>query len=120
MYTEFRRSIINFFKKHGRKIIIVLIIWIIILVINYFVGKMEPELKIDTNYRPHKPIMGDESVPEKLQTPIEQLIGSFIEKCNNKDYDGTINQKTIDFLLGFKTMHDLVGCSNSSNTNCIY
>lgn len=92
MNLTVRRAIINFFKKHGKKIIIILSVWIIILIINYFVGKMKTEnIEIDTNYKPHESIMGNEEVPEKVRSKVEELIGQFVEYCNNKDYEAAYN-----------------------------
>ena len=71
MLVDFRIGIRNFFKKHGKKIIIGLVIWGIVLVINYFVGKISDEnFQIDTNYKPHESIMDNGDVPQKLRDPI--------------------------------------------------
>lgn len=92
MLLELRRNVIDFFKKHGRKIVIVLVIWVIVLIINYFVGKMDEEnFEIDTNYKPHESVMGNGDVPEKLRDPISELIGKFVENCNNKNYEAAYN-----------------------------
>lgn len=92
MLLELRRNVIDFFKKHGRKIVIVLVIWVIVLIINYFVGKMDEEnFEIDTNYKPHESVMGNGDVPEKLRDPISELIGEFVENCNNKNYEAAYN-----------------------------
>lgn len=92
MQVKIRLAVRNFFKKHGRKIIIGLFIWTIVLVINHFVGKWEAEFsEIQTNYEPHVSVLANDTVPKRLQTPIEQLIGEFVEKCNNKDYEAAYN-----------------------------
>lgn len=96
MFTQIRINIIDFFKKHGKKIIIILFVWAIILTINYFVGKIEETPKIQTNYNPHESVMENGSVPTNLQEPIEQLIGQFVENCNNKDYEAAYNLLTED------------------------
>ena len=96
MFTQIRINIIDFFKKHGKKIIIILFVWAIILTINYFVGKIEETPEIQTNYNPHESVMENGSVPTNLQEPIEQLIGQFVENCNNKDYEAAYNLLTED------------------------
>lgn len=96
MFTQIRINIIDFFKKHGKKIIIILFVWAIILTINYFVGKIEETPEIQTNYNPHESVMENGSVPTNLQEPIEQLIGLFVENCNNKDYEAAYNLLTED------------------------
>lgn len=96
MGTKIKTTIINFFKKHGKKIIIILFVWGVILAINYFVGKMEDVPEIQTNYKPHESVMENGNVPTDLQDPIEQLIGQFVENCNNKDYEAAYNLLTED------------------------
>lgn len=96
MGTKIKTTIIDFFKKHGRKIIIILFVWGVILAINYFVGKMEDVPEIQTNYKPHESVMENGNVPTDLQDPIEQLIGQFVENCNNKDYEAAYNLLTED------------------------
>lgn len=92
MLVDFRIGIRNFFKKHGKKIIIGLVIWGIVLVINYFVGKISDEnFQIDTNYKPHESIMDNGDVPQKLRDPITELIGEFIKNCNSKNYEVAYN-----------------------------
>lgn len=96
MSTQIRTTIIDFFKKHGKKIIIILLVWGVILAINYFVGKIEDVPEIQTNYKPHESVMENGNVPTNLQDPIEQLIGQFVENCNNKDYEAAYNLLTED------------------------
>lgn len=96
MGTKIKTTIIDFFKKHGKKIIIILFVWGVILAINYFVGKMEDVPEIQTNYKPHESVMENGNVPTDLQDPIEQLIGQFVENCNNKDYEAAYNLLTED------------------------
>lgn len=96
MGTKIKTTIINFFKKHGKKIIIILFVWGVILAINYFVGKMEDVPEIQTNYKPHESVMENGNVPTDLQDPIEQIIGQFVENCNNKDYEAAYNLLTED------------------------
>lgn len=92
MQLRIRLAIRNFFKKHTKKIIIALFVWVIVLVINYFVGKWNIDIpKVQTNYNPHISVLSNEKVPEKLQNPIEQLIAEFVEKCNEKDYENAYN-----------------------------
>ena len=135
MPIKLRLAIREFFKKYGKTIIIVLLVWGAVLVINYFVGKMDLEFpEIQTNYEPHVSIMHDEEVPEELQDPIEQLIGNFVEKCNNKDYEAAYNllsEECREHVYGdielFKQYVDAVfpnkkiyNIQNFSNTDNVY
>ena len=89
MFLEFRLKVRDFFKKHRNKIIIIVIVWIAIIIINYFLGKKKVETPEKTTYTPHEVLLkSDFNVPQELQNPIEDLIDDYINKCNNKDYSG--------------------------------
>lgn len=97
MFLELRLKIRKFFEKHKNKIILIAIIWIIILLINYFLSKRTPEVTLNTTYTPHEVVLdSDVEVPEKLQSPIEELIDDYVTKCNNKDFNGAYNLLTDD------------------------
>ena len=132
MDQRLRSAIINFFKNHGRKIVVALIIWVVILVINFFVGKIEFEPEIDTNYKPHEPVMENEEVPEKLRDPIEELIGKFVDYCNDKNYEAAFNllskdckeniysdmelfKEYVDAVFDSKKMYTIKNFSNKDN-----
>ena len=92
MLLEIRLRVYNFLKKHWKKILLALILWIIVIIINYFVGKIpEKDIEIDVNYKPHESIMEVGEVPEELKDPIVELIGKFVDKCNEKDYEAAYN-----------------------------
>lgn len=132
MDQRLRSAIIKFFKRNGRTIFIVLVVWIIILVINFFVGKIEIEPEKDTNYRPHEPVMENGEVPENLKDPIEELIGKFVDYCNNKDYENAYNllskdcqeniypdmdlfKEYVDSIFVNKKMYNIKNFSNKDN-----
>lgn len=133
MLLELRRSVIDFFKRHGRKIILVLAVWIVVLLVNYFVGKMNNEnFEIDTNYKPHESVMENGDVPEKLRDPISELIGKFVESCNNKEYDVAYNllsedcknniytdiedfKTYVDYVFPTKKIYNIQNFSNKDN-----
>lgn len=98
MNVKQRLTVKEFFRKYGKRILIILAVWGVILLINYFVGKYDKEYpKIDTNYEPHNSVMeSEETVPDKLKTPIEELIGKFVDYCNNKDYESAYNLLSTD------------------------
>lgn len=133
MLLDFRRKVIDFFKKHGRKILIVLAVWIVVIVINYFVGKMnELNFEIDTNYKPHESIMENGDVPEQLRNPITELIAKFVENCNNKNYEDAYNMLSekckknvypdiedfklyVDYVFDGNKIHNIQNFSNKDN-----
>lgn len=89
MFLEFRLKVRDFFKKHRNKIVIIAIIWIVIIIINYFLGKTNIQVSSKDTYTPHEVLLkSDFNVPKDLQNPIEDLIDDYINKCNNKDYAG--------------------------------
>lgn len=134
MFLEFKRKAIQFFKKHGKKIVLILVVWIVILIINYFVGKMDEwNFKIDTNYKPHEAIMDNGEVPEELQDPIADLIAKFVENCNNKNYEAAYNMLSeecrnkvypnienfkiyVDYVFDGDKIHNIQNFSNQGNT----
>ena len=87
MFLKLRLKVRNFFKKNKNKIFIVLVIWIIILAINYLLGHQKQKVVLNTTYAPHNVVLlSDSEVPENLQNPIEDLIDDYVNKCNKKDY----------------------------------
>lgn len=97
MFLKWRLKIRNFFKKYKRVIFIVLIVWLVIIAINFFLGHRSETPVLNTTYNPHEVVLtSDTEVPEKLQTPIEDTIDDYINKCNNKDYSGAFELLTTD------------------------
>lgn len=96
MYTNFRLRIRDFFKRNKTKIIIALIVWAIIFIINLILKNIKTPEVPSTSYAPHTAIMDNSEVPKKLQNPIEELIKTYIEHCNNKDYDSAYNMLSED------------------------
>lgn len=97
MFLKIRLQVRNFFKKHKNKIFIILLAWIIILAINYILGHQKTKIELNTTYEPHEVLLkSDTDVPEELQSPIEDLIDDYINKCNDKDYSGAFNLLTDD------------------------
>lgn len=97
MFLKIRLKVRNFIKKHKNKLIIIILAWIIIVVINYILGHQKVQVTLNTTYAPHEVLLTSETeVPENLQSPIENLIDDYVNKCNNKDYNGAFNLLTDD------------------------
>lgn len=80
----------NWLKKRKKIIIAVLIVWAVIVIINYVIGNQKPVV-IDvpkTTYEPNTPIISTKyEVPKKEQSSITNVIDEFINSCNNGEYD---------------------------------
>lgn len=87
MYTNLRLKIRDFFKRNKSKIIIIFIIWLVIFIINLILKNWKTPVTPITTYQPHTAVLSDAKVPEKLQTPIENLIDVYIRCCNHKEYE---------------------------------
>jgi len=92
-WTSLRLKIIDFCKRNKKKIFVVLIIWLIIFIINYILKNMPEKLpEPSTTYTPHVSVMDDEKeVPEEYQEPIENLIDTYFNYCNNQEYEKAYN-----------------------------
>ncbi len=113
-WTNLRIKMIHFGKKNRRKIIIVaLVIWVIIIIRNYMLVNQPLEIpEPSTTFKPHTVVMDAESqisnnnhnssmseekqVPEKYQKPIENLIDTYFNYCNNGQYEDAYNLLTED------------------------
>lgn len=116
MFTSLRLNIRHFFIRNRRKIFIVLLVWLIIMIANAFLKTYTPEIQLNTVYQPHSSIMDSaQTVPSNLQEPIEQLIDTYFNYCNTKQYEQAYamisdNCKSIYYptIENFKTYVDTV------------
>ena len=132
-----RLKIRDFIKKYKNIIIAVLVVWAIVIIINYVIGNAP---KIDTGpittYKPHTAVMDSSEVPQKLQNPIEEKIAEFIKACNNKDYEKAYSllsqackknvypeidnfKEYVDVVFYTKKIHNIQNFSNKDG-NYIY
>ena len=90
--VDFRLKIRHAFRKYRRIIFVALSIWGIIIFVNYMLKNRKIELKPTTTYEPHISVMNDSSsTPKSMQEPIEKLIDSYIQACNEHDYQKAFN-----------------------------
>ena len=133
-WLDIRLKIARFFRKHKRKIIIIIIIWSIIIMINYYLKYRQKVILPQTTYEPHSPVIDKtDKVPEKLKEPISNLIKDFVENCNNKNYDAAYNllseeyktryypsidkfKEHIDEMFPNKKIYNIQDFSNLNNT----
>lgn len=85
-------AIRNFLKKQGRVIFIIFIIWLIIFVINQYLKSIPKKIQMSNTYTPDSPIMDEtDSVSKSDAKQINEFIKTYIDYCNNKDYDNAYN-----------------------------
>ena len=82
-------TITNFFKKHGLKILVVFIIWLIIFIINQNL-KSQPKYANNTNtYNPDQAVMVENgNVPNRYRADIRNVIENYFYCCKTGDYQG--------------------------------
>ena len=91
-WLDLRLKIRDFFRKNRRLITIIIIMWSIVIAINYFLKNRTTIEVPKTTYTPHIPIIDyTDSVPEGYKKPIENLINNFVEYCSNKEYEKAYN-----------------------------
>lgn len=91
LWLKIRLKINDFFRRHKNKIILIIIVWTIIIAINYLLKYWNDNKPPMTTYEPNKAVMDESTVPSRLQEPINNLISQFVKFCNDKDYEGAYN-----------------------------
>lgn len=87
-YTNLRLKAIDFWKKNKKIILICLIIFLIVIIINNILKRLPKDnFTPSISYKPHISVVNDKEVPEKYQKPIENLVDTYFNYCNNKEYD---------------------------------
>ena len=95
-FIDTRLKIRRFFKKYRRIVIFIVILWAIIFVANYILKNMPQEEIPKTTYEPNISVMAEDEVPKKWQATIESTIDTFVQKCNNKEYEAAYNMLSDD------------------------
>ena len=91
-FTELRLKVRRFFRKYGRYIIIIIIIWSIIFLVNLIL-KLRPEVLVPTTtYEMHTSVMDtDSKVPAQVSDGIEEKIKAYVDACNDGNYQKAFN-----------------------------
>lgn len=95
-FIDTRLKIRRFFKKYKKIIIFIIIIWAIIFVVNYILKNMPKEDIPETTYEPNVSVMTEDEVPDKWHETIESTIETFVQRCNNKEYEAAYNMLSDD------------------------
>lgn len=134
-WLDLRLKVRDFFKKHKKKIVIIIIAFGIIIAVNHFLGAHPEEEIPSTTYEPHSPVMDETGeVPKEYIQPINNLIDNYVTYCNNKEYENAYNllsnefkSKYCDRIEEFKKYVDgifnkkqIYNIQNFSNVNGAY
>ena len=95
-FVDTRLKIRQWLKKYRRIIIITLIALAIVYVVNYILKNLPEEEIPKTTYTPNISVMAEDEVPEKWHETIESTIDTFVQRCNNKEYEAAYNMLSDD------------------------
>lgn len=89
---ELRLKIRHWFKKYGKILFILFLIWTGIVVINKFLGDYTIEEPPQTTYKPEVSVVNPNvSVPKKVQATAESAINDYVTYCNDGNYQKAFN-----------------------------
>lgn len=110
-FTALRLKFMRFWKKNKKKIFIIFIIWLIVIIINYILKNMPEKIEPPSiSYTPHVTVLTEEEVPEKYQEPIENLVDTYFNYCNNKEYENAYNLITDECKKNvYPTLEQFIG-----------
>ena len=75
-------------KKYGKLIIGGLAVWVLIIMINNYVGSKAENTELSKSYKQDVPIMEDNgAVPKKYVDEIKNTVKEYFDYCKNKDYE---------------------------------
>ena len=87
----------QFFKKHGLKILIAFIIWLIIFIINQYLKSQPKQTKNTNSYTPDEAVMDENgNVPVGYRKEIKDTIQNYFEYCKSQQYVYAFNMLTAD------------------------
>lgn len=95
--TRFLLALRNFWKKHWKAIIIVIVVWITLIIINAYLRNRPEETTTTNTYFPNLPVIDyGGTVPKSKQDEVNNTIDSFFNYCNKKEYQNAYNLLTED------------------------
>lgn len=87
-----RLKIRNFFKKYGKLIGLIAIIWLTVIGINKLLKISNQKKEPITTYTPHEAVLDSaEKAPTKVKDSMEEFIDKYINYCNNEQYKDAYN-----------------------------
>jgi len=92
MLLKLRLKIRNFIKDHKRTILIVLLVWLIILAVNFLLGLRTPVQVPMSSFTPNISVLdGSSVVNAKKHGKISDIIDNYINYCNNGEFENAYN-----------------------------
>ena len=108
MPVGLRLKINNLFRKYKVKIFIGLLIWVIIISINYYLVLNRKTVVPALIYEKHIPTLDTkEQVPDKLKGVIEAIVDEYFNYCNNKEYENAYNMLAEDYKTNMNMTFEL-------------
>ena len=96
-FTSIRLRLRHWFRKYKNIIFVVIVIWVIIFIINRFLGNYTlPEVP-NTTRDPSVTVMNSRvSAPSKVQETAEKMIEEYVGYCNDGNYQKAFNMLSED------------------------
>ena len=129
-------SIRKFFRKHGKLLLIVFIVWLVIFLANTFLKLHPKKVNLSISYDPDTPIMDDnDTIPKKKISSVNNTIDKYFNYCNSKNYNEAFNMLTEEckyylydnniatfqeYVDNIFTSNKIYNLQNYSNVNNIY
>lgn len=85
----------NFFKRYGKIILIIFLIWLVLFLGNQYVKNKPKKIELKSSYNPNEPVMDEgESIPKKEVSKVNNAIDEYFNYCNSKEYDKAFKMLT--------------------------
>jgi hypothetical protein len=90
-------SIRKFFKKYGKALVILIVVWLIVILVNNYLKTLKTEVGLQTTYSPDTPVISKGgTVPKQYREKISTLIDNYFEDMNSKNYQAAFDMLTDD------------------------
>lgn len=125
----------DFFKRYGKVILVIFLIWLALFLGNQYVKHNPKEPELQKSYKPNEPVMDNgEDIPKKEVSKVNSTIDEYFNYCNSKEYDKAFNMITddckshsynndinrfkeyVDLIYKNKKIYNLQNYSNTKNT----
>lgn len=84
---EMRLKIRHWFKKYGKIVFFVFVVWSIIFIVNKFLGEYTIKPAPNTTYTPTVSVLDkSDTAPSKVQIAAETMVEEYVDACNQGKY----------------------------------